>query len=230
MTSLTPPQDTALIKMREKFADVYSPSKDSKVFAVDDLCLLRYLRARNYDVNKAADMLHKTLSWRKSFGLDEMSTTWRPIIEKENSTGKMYARGFDKEGHALLYMKPSKENTNEFDGNMKHLVFNIEMAVRNMLEAGRGTEKLVLLVDYENWSLSNSPPLKTSKETLNILQNHYPERLHKAVCINPPWVFSIFMGAVGPFIDPITKAKILLLNNPPDVCKQKLLGSSIVEM
>ena len=173
-------------------------------------------------------MLQNTLSWRKSFGLDQMYSGWRETIERENATGKMYTRGFDKEGHALLYLKPSLENTHDFDGNMKHLVFNLEQCIRRMNEEGCGKEKVVLLVDYENWGLTNCPPLKTSKETMYILQNHYPERLYRAVAINPPWIFSIFWNAIAPFIDPVTKAKIVMLTYPPEICKEKLLGNIIL--
>lgn len=174
-------------------------------------------------------MLENTIAWRKSFGVDRMIPEWRSTIELENQTGKMYTRGLDKEGHAIMYMKPSKENTGDFDGNMKHLVFNLEAAVKSMLDDGRGVEKLVLLVDYEGWSLANSPPMKTSQETMNILQNHYPERLFKAVCIHPPFVFSLFWAAICPFIDRVTQAKVMLLRFTPPVVTQKLLGTPFLD-
>ena len=44
-------------------------------------------------------------------------------------------------------------------------------------------KKIVLLIDFADFSLSNGAPMKTSKETLSILQNHYPETLHCAYCI-----------------------------------------------
>lgn len=46
--------------------------------------------------------------------------------------------------------------------------------------------------------MRTSPPLKTSRETLNILQNHYPERLGMAVLYNPPIAFEMFFK-VGAF-------------------------------
>ena len=50
--------------------------------------------------------------------------------------------------------------------------------------------------------------MSTSKHTLEILQCHYPERLHRAYICNPPWVFSTFWTVIKPFVDPVTKTKI----------------------
>jgi hypothetical protein len=61
---------------------------------------------------------------------------------------------------------------------------------------------MCLLIDYEGFSIFNAPPMKTSQETLSILQNQYPERLHRAYLIRPPFYFSIFWSLISPFIDP----------------------------
>jgi hypothetical protein len=50
-------------------------------------------------------------------------------------------------------------------------------------------------------------------ETLNILQNHYPERLFRAYCISPPFLFTTFYKMISPFIDTITKEKLVMLNS-----------------
>lgn len=127
--------------------------------------------------------------------------------------GKMYVRGFSRDGHALLYMRPSLENTNDHHGNMKHLVYTMERIVAVSDALPTGNEKIVLLIDYGGFNLSAGPPLKTSRETLTILQDHYPERLHVAYCIRPPWIFNAFWTVISPFIDPKTKEKVQLLKN-----------------
>ena len=53
--------------------------------------------------------------------------------------------------------------------------------------------------------------MKTARATLSILQDHYPERLHRFVLLHAPALFSGFFKMISPFIDPVTKAKILFV-------------------
>jgi len=215
---LTADQKSALATMRNQYTNTNTSSfseteeADHLNFTMDDATFLRYLKARSFDTVKASHLLDSTISWRKSFGISNIhSEEWTPIIQKENETGKMYVRGFDKIGHAIIYMRPKFENTNDHDGNLKHLVYTMERAVTSMREFG-GQEKIILLIDYDGYSLFNAPPMKTSMECLSILQNHYPERLHRAYMLRPPWILNSFWAVVSPFIDPITKAKIIMLD------------------
>ena len=144
----------------------------------------------------------------------------------ENKEGKLYNRGFDKQGHAILYMKPALETSQNFDSNIKHLVFCVEMAIKSMEEAGRGAEKILIILDYKDWGLSKATPLKTALECNNILGNHYPERLFKAILLNTPFLFSVFWGAISPFVDPVTKAKMLMMRQSPlETVKSTLAGA-----
>jgi polyribonucleotide 5'-hydroxyl-kinase len=54
----------------------------------------------------------------------------------------------------------------------------------------------------------NAPPMKTSMETLSIMQNQYPERLGCAILFAPPKLFTVFWAMVTPFLDARTTAKI----------------------
>ena len=47
------------------------------------------------------------------------------------------------------------------------------------------------LIDFEGYSYRNAPPISIAMKTLNILQNHYPERLGLAVCYHPPRLFQL---------------------------------------
>ena len=193
--------------------------------------LLNYFR--NFNLAKATKMLHETVEWRRHFEIPKLMNEFKATIAVENATGKMYVRGFDKEGHALIYMKPVRENTKSHEGNIKHLVYSMERAVACMEARGEGRTKLSLVIDYDGYTNAHSPTMKTSKETLHILQNHYPERLKCAYCIRAPMVFYVFFKMVSPFIDPVTKKKISMLKNAEigtEVCQlMKEVDASVLE-
>lgn len=138
----------------------------------------------------------------------------REILRLETSTGKIYSRGYDFEGRALVHMTPALENTNNELNNMRHLVWNLEKAVactarRSAQLHGTVLEKINLLIDYEAFKLKNAPPMSTTRYTLDILQKHYPERMKHAYILNPPFVFRAFWAVIKSFVDPVTKDKIV---------------------
>jgi hypothetical protein len=218
-SALTANQLAALQYIQDFFKNQTDIDTDIQL---NDSLFLRYLRARDFDQEKALDQIKKTISWRKEFGLKDIDS-WIDIIKEENKTGKIYCRGYDKEGHIILYMKPSKENTNNHDGNLKHLVYNLEKSIKAMEAKYPHVEKITLICDYDGFSLLNAPPFKTSMATLSILQNHYPERLFRAYAVRPPWVFSTFYAAISPFVDPVTRNKIVMVTSNLDNIRSTLL-------
>ena len=45
-------------------------------------------------------------------------------------------------------------------------------------------------------------------QVLNILQDHYPERLGRSFVINVPFLLNAFYKMINPFIDPVTRGKL----------------------
>jgi hypothetical protein len=83
-------------------------------------------------------------------------------------------------------MKPRCENTKNYTDQVKLLVYNMERTIDHM-DANRGVQQWVWIIDYNGFSMSNAPPMSVSKETLNFLSNQYPERLGVAFCVDPPF-------------------------------------------
>ncbi|KXS13266.1 CRAL/TRIO domain-containing protein, partial [Gonapodya prolifera JEL478] len=167
----------------------------------DTPCLLRYLRARNFDVTKAAAMLSATLKWR--FGTYKPHTVTKEEVEQE-SGGNNYVSGFDKHARPIMYLK-KRGVVKDPVLNVRLLMSMVEFAVTVMAP---GVGQMVIIMDMKEYTWANRPPASVTMDTLNFLSNHYPERLGKCFIVDAPWVFSTLWNLVRPFLDPVTAAKI----------------------
>jgi hypothetical protein len=79
------------------------------------------------------------------------------------------------------------------------------------------------MIDYQHFRVRDAPPMSTNRWTINILQNHYPERLYKAYILHPGFFFKTFLQVIRPFLDPVTRDKIVICggNTAPDKVGQR---------
>lgn len=82
----------------------------------------------------------------------------------------------------------SLQNSKSTRGQIKYLVYCMENAISNLPP---GQEQMVWLVDFNGFSMSDIS-VKSTRETANILQEHYPERLSIAILYDPPKIFEPF--------------------------------------
>ncbi|XP_023543469.1 phosphatidylinositol transfer protein 3-like [Cucurbita pepo subsp. pepo] len=175
-----------------------------------DASILRYLKARNWNTKKANKMLRETLKWKLEYKPEKIS--WEDIA-LEAKTGKIYRANYtDKQGRTVLVMRPSSQNTESTTGQIRYLVYCMENAILN---TNSTDGYMVWLIDFHGWNTS-CLSLKVTRDTANILQNHYPERLGLAILYNPPKVFESFWVMVRPFLESKTfkKVKFVYSNNP----------------
>lgn len=179
-----------------------TPIQDHERMFLTRECLFRYLRATTWKVDQAETRLKNTLIWRREYGTDSRSGDY---ISIENETGKQVILGWDNEGRPCHFLRPSKQNTERSDRQIEHLVYMLERSIDLMPP---GQETLALLINFAETKQGQGATLAQGKQTLNILQNHYPERLGRALVANVPWVIWGFFKLITPFIDPITREKI----------------------
>lgn len=152
-----------------------APVSEDERFWLTRECLLRYLRATKWDLKSAIQRLRATLIWRREFGTETFTADY---ISEENAKGKQVQLGFDKEGRPCLYLLPQNQNTKPSQKQVEHLVYMLE---RTLDLHPPGQEGLALLIDFRNTSSGGTPPMSISKQVLDILQSHYPERLGRAL-------------------------------------------------
>lgn len=190
ITALTPEQQTkydSLLATVKSWTEIPStnPEKagaitDSEVMWLTRECLLRYLRATKWDLAEAGKRLLATLSWRREYGVEGLTSEH---ISPENASGKQWILGYDIARRPCQYLNPGRQNTQTSPRQVQHLVFMLE---RSIALIGPGQETLALLINFKSSKdrINTAPALGQAREVLNILQTHYPERLGRALIIN----------------------------------------------
>lgn len=201
-------------EFKNKEVDKYTPLTNSERAWLTRECFLRYLRATKWNEKEAIERLALTLAWRRLFGisgfLDVDNEVNGTLCSPENETGKEVILGFDNDSRPCLYLKPGRQNTKTSQRQVQHLVYMLEKVIDFMPS---GQDSLALLIDFKHLpegTVSNKiPPVNIGRQVLHILQTHYPERLGKALLTNIPLLAWTFLKIIHPFIDPLTREKLV---------------------
>ncbi|KAG7661300.1 PDR16 [[Candida] subhashii] len=177
-------------------------------------CFLRYLRATKWHEQEAIERIELTLAWRREFGIDKAfeidNIVNSNLCSPENETGKEVILGYDNDSRPCLYLKPGRQNTKTSQRQVQHLVYMLERVIDYMPS---GQDSLALLIDFKAHPIGTQggkiPPIGIGRQVLHILQTHYPERLGKALLTNIPWLGWTFLKLIHPFIDPLTREKLV---------------------
>jgi hypothetical protein len=71
---------------------------------------------------------------------------------------------------------------------VKLLVYTLESCTAG---SENGQESVVWITDFRGWTLS-STPLAQSRQSMNIIQKHYPGLIAAAILFDPPKIFESF--------------------------------------
>ncbi|THG94765.1 hypothetical protein EW026_g6765 [Hermanssonia centrifuga] len=228
--NLSVPQQHALDKFRKELQDeeIFVPER------MNDGMLLRFLRARKFDVPKAKEMLKSAEQWRKDFGVDEIVKNF-DFKEKEevDKYYPQYYHKIDKEGRPIYVERLGKLDFKALyavttqERQLQRLVYEYEKFLTERLPAcsqavGHPVETSCTILDLANVSLTNFYRVKDYvMAASSIGQDRYPETMGKFYIINSPWAFSAVWSVVKPWLDEVTVAKIDILGSG---YKDKLLA------
>ncbi|KAJ1406822.1 CRAL/TRIO, N-terminal domain [Sesbania bispinosa] len=178
------------------------PLSDKASVYCSDASISRYLRTKNWNVKKAAQMLKQSLKWREEYKPEEIC--WEEV-SNEAKSGKIYRPNYhDKHGRSVLVMTPCRQNSKSVRESIKFFVYCMENAIFNLPPH---QEQVIWLVDFQGFSLSNIS-FAAARETAHILQEYYPERLGLAIMYNAPRIFQPFFMMVKPLLEPETFNKV----------------------
>lgn len=208
---LTPQQEEVLQQM--KLRDYRCIESQSGAFPIDDACLLRFLRARKFDLEKADRMFQHHLTWRDRILPSSLTPN---DISQVLGCGVARFGPYSRDGQPVLIVKVGNFDPNMFDSVelfTKYCAFFFERGKSKLVGGG---DKAILFFDMAGWSLrKHATPytLKLVGELINVIQTQNPERLSKCVLFNTPMLFNGTWKVIKQLLDPVVAAKILFVTD-----------------
>ncbi|KAK7303607.1 hypothetical protein RJT34_14517 [Clitoria ternatea] len=183
-----------------------------------DVVLLKFLRAREFKVNDAFEMLKKTLKWRKESRIDS-------VLDQDfdsDLASAAYMNGVDHEGHPVcynifgafesedLYRKTfgTEEKRGEF---LRWRCQLMEKGIQKLNLKPGGVSSLLQINDLKNSPGPSKKELRVAtKQIVAILQDNYPEMVAKNIFINVPFWYYALNALLSPFLTQRTKSKFVI--------------------
>ncbi|CAE5958923.1 unnamed protein product [Arabidopsis arenosa] len=201
------------------------PLLPSKGAESTDVILLKFLRARDFKVNEAFEMLKKTLKWRKQHKIDLI------LGEDfgEDLASAAYMNGVDRESHPVCYNVHSEEVYQTTFGSEKNrekfLRWRFQLMEKGIqklnLKPG-GVTSLLQIHDLKNApGMSRTDLWVGIKNVIMTLQDNYPEFVSRNIFINVPFWFYAINAVLSPFLTQRTKSKFVVAR--PAKVKETLL-------
>jgi hypothetical protein len=191
---------------------------------MDDAMLLRFLRARKFDIIKAKEMLLDCEKWRVEFGVEDIVKNFDfKELEVVNKYYPQYYHKTDKDGRPVYIQRLGQLDIKALysvtttERQLQRLVLEYEKSLTERLpgcsaEVGYPVETYCTILDLGGVSLTNFYRVKDYVSAASSIgQNRYPETMGKFYIINAPWAFSAVWAIVKPWLDEVTVAKIEIL-------------------
>lgn len=213
--TLNPLQESRLVQLRKWVSEAHKGKIPS------DSTMLRFLRAREFNVEKAREMLCQSLVWRKKYQVDRLLNTYEmPQVAKDFFPGGWHH--YDKDGRPLYILKVGQMDVKGHlrsigeEGMLKLTMHICEEGLKRTeeqtLRIGRPIGTWSCLLDLEGLNMRHlwRPGIKALLRIIEIVEANYPETLGRVLVVRAPRMFPILWTIVSTFIDEKTRQKFLL--------------------
>lgn len=173
-------------------------------YKFSDTAILRFLRGRKHDEEKALKALVRHVQWRKENDVDDIASK-KEKFENELNNKKLTIEGLTKTGTISLFIHAGRHNKNsrDVDEMRMYIIYTLE----TLLSKSKPDEERVIIVfDLSEFSY-NCMDYDALNMLITILQFNYPDILSVALVVNAPFIFSACWYIIKGWLDPVTAAK-----------------------
>lgn len=197
-----------------------------------DALLLRFLRARKWDVQAAMVMMISTGHWRVAeMHVDDdimvkgEEQAWRDSrggatggAKKEGEDfmaqlrmGKSFFHGVDREGRPCCYVRVRLHRGGEqTEASLERFTVYLIETGRMMLRPPIDTATIVF--DMTDFSMANMDYTPV-KFMIKCFEANYPESLGSVLVYKAPWIFNAIWKVIRGWLDPVVASKVHFASN-----------------
>jgi len=214
----TAEEKIAIGKFRDRVGDCLTPE-----LLQDDWFLIRWLRARDLNLDKSEAMLRNSMKWRAENKVDQ--TLSLPVDPYFSSNFPFDVSGHDKEGRPLMILPMGKWDAKLAvdDGKIDQLVAYINFCFESVIKAIKASSasagrpashphtQFTTIVDWDGYSFKQFTNIKAAQTVLKmgaVYEAHHPEILAHAFFINSTSVFQLLWGLMKKILAEKTVGKI----------------------
>mmetsp|Transcript_8638 Transcript_8638/g.15615 ORF Transcript_8638/g.15615 Transcript_8638/m.15615 type:complete len:249 (+) Transcript_8638:109-855(+) len=167
-----------------------------------DADLMRYLRARQFNVEPALDLLKLSEAWRL-----ENTPIDPETVKEEINSGLAFISGLDRSNRAVIYIDVIHfdKHTRDLDSTTHFAILVIAEAIK--VSQKHNMEQVTFVFDLKHFGVKTMD-YSLVKNLLFLLSNAFPERTAYMLIVGAPLVFKSFWAAIKPWIDEGTAKKI----------------------
>jgi len=182
-----------------------------------DVYLIRWLRDRKLDVNKANEKLVKSLEWRKANKIDTILSENNPVTEKMAKVLPFEHHGYDVDGRPVIIQEYSNWDlrklavAGEQAASKRHFTKVMEAAsqlVRSIGERNPNVTQWILIGNMMTYNLRQHGCLSCVPmlmDFIRVYEANYPDNIKNIIVINAPRIMDAFLSLLRPIMSPATR-------------------------
>lgn len=211
-------------KIRFTGADIQKAFWRVTMMTHPDVFVLKFLRARKWNIDDALKMFLEALKWRIVENIEELYElsdveldAKYPGFINQLKIGKAYIRGTDETERPLSFIRARLHKGADQPAETTHRFTLYTMECGRLLVTP-GVEKIVVVFDLTGFGLANMD-WGFVRLFVQCFESYYPETLGACVIHNAPFVFWGLWKLIQPLLDPTVTSKFVFTRNNAELHK-----------